>query len=161
MCGLIGYFTPRGSQPQILDLENALAAMSHRGPDGEDNYISPDRRFQAGFCRLSIIDLESGQQPIIDNSENRVLLGNGEIYNYVELKKEFTAYPFRSKGDMETILPVHGKHGDDFVHYLNGMYALALYERADHRLTLVRDRLGINRFIGQNYQMAALFSARK
>jgi asparagine synthase (glutamine-hydrolysing) len=143
MCGLIGYFTPRGSQPQIINLVSALAAMSHRGPDGEDTYLSPDRCFQAGFCRLSIIDLESGQQPIIDDSENRVLLGNGEIYNYIELKKEFAAYPFRSKGDMETILPAHGKYGEDFVHYLNGMYALALYERAEHRLTLVRDRLGV------------------
>ena len=143
MCGILGYFSPRGSQPQNINLEAALATLSHRGPDGEDYYISPDRCFQAGFCRLSIIDLESGQQPIVDDSGNRILLGNGEIYNYVELRKEFAAYPFRTIGDMETILPAHGKYGDDFVHHLNGMYALALYDRTDHKLTLVRDRLGV------------------
>jgi asparagine synthase (glutamine-hydrolysing) len=92
---------------------------------------------------LSIIDLDTGSQPIVEDGGARVLLGNGEIYNFVELRQQFADYPYRTKGDMETVLPAFAYYGDDFVNHLNGMYSLALYERDIHRLTLVRDRLGV------------------
>jgi len=122
-----------------------LAAMGHRGPDGADLYMSPDRRYQAAFTRLAIVDLDSSDQPFVEAGGARVLMGNGEIYNYLELRAHGAAraYPYKSKGDMEVVLPLSRALGNDFVHELNGMFALALYERDAERLLLVRDRIGI------------------
>ncbi len=143
MCGIIGLFVPQGAAPPDVDLQAALESMKHRGPDGRAVYVSLDRRFQAGFCRLAIIDLETGDQPILENGGQRVLLGNGEIYNYQELRREIPDYAFQTEGDMETVLAARAKHGDEFVHHLNGMFALALYDAVAHDLMLVRDRLGV------------------
>ncbi len=144
MCGIAGLFLPRISAIVEADMDAMLTALRHRGPDGNGRFTSPDRRYQAGFTRLAIIDLETGDQPLVEDGGARVLMGNGEIYNYLELRREPAArtYPFRSQGDMEVILPL-ATAGDDFVHRLNGIYALALYERDPHRLLLVRDRLGV------------------
>ena len=141
MCGIAGLFLPRGAREAEADLGAMLSVMRHRGPDGTGRYISGDRRYQAAFRRLAIIDLETGDQPIVEDGGERVLMGNGEIYNYVELRKEEPNYPYRTTGDMEVVLPLARTGG--FVHRLNGMYALALYERDPHRLLLVRDRLGV------------------
>ena len=143
MCGIFGYFTPRGTTPRSLNLEAPLDAMAHRGPDGRGTYVSEDSRYQAGFDRLAIIDLDTSPQPIVEPGGERVLLGNGEVYNYLELRKEFSDYPFQTQGDIETVLAAHTKYGANFVDPLNGMYGLALYEKTPHRLTLVRDRLGV------------------
>ena len=143
MCGIVGLFLPKCATVLEADLSAMLAAIAHRGPDGEGRYVGDDRRYQTGFCRLAIIDLETGEQPIVDERGGRVLSGNGEIYNYLELRKRYPDYPYQSHGDMETVLAAHAAGGEKFLHDLNGMFALALYEQADHRLTLVRDRLGI------------------
>ena len=143
MCGLAGLFLPNNTAPFDANLDAMLGVMGHRGPDGEGRFISPDRRYQAGFLRLAIIDLETGDQPLVEATSDRVLMGNGEIYNYRELRTEESAYPYKTSGDMEVILPLAARHGDDFVDRLNGMFALALYDHGTHRLTLVRDRLGV------------------
>lgn len=145
MCGIFGVFQPRGATPIGADIDAALSLMLHRGPDGEGRWSSADGRYQVGFRRLAIIDLETGDQPIHDHAERFVLVGNGEIYNYRELRQRAEAanYPFRSQGDMESILPLAAAMGDAFVHELNGMYGLALYDRRAHSLLLVRDRLGV------------------
>jgi len=143
MCGIAGLFLPRDATFQETDLTAMLDVIAHRGPDGEGRHISDDRRFQAGFRRLAIIDLQTGDQPIVKEGGRHVLLGNGEIYNYRELRTRHAGYPYQTQGDMESVLAHHDAVGDDFVHGLNGMYALALYERQPHTLTLVRDRLGI------------------
>ncbi len=143
MCGIAGLFLPRGAAVIEADLAAMQDVMRHRGPDGEGDFTTPDRRYQAAFVRLAIIDLATAEQPLVENGGARVLLGNGEIYNYVELRRETPDYPYRTAGDMEVVLPLAGAEGDGFVHRLNGMYALALYEREPHRLLLVRDRLGV------------------
>ncbi len=145
MCGIAGLFRPPDAADKSANIQAMLDVMSHRGPNGEKTYQSEDRRFQAGFKRLAIIDLETGDQPIIENGGDRVLLGNGEIYNYLELREtpEGKGYNYQTHGDMESVLPLHSAFGKNFVDHLNGMFALALYERSAHRLTLVRDRLGI------------------
>ena len=145
MCGIAGLYLPLNVQDKSADIQAMLDIMAHRGPDGEKIYQSDNRRFQAGFKRLAIIDLETGDQPIVEDGGRRVLLGNGEIYNYVELKctPQARDYPYRSNGDMEVILPLHTVYGKNFVDHLNGMFALSLYEADSHRLTLTRDRLGI------------------
>ena len=142
MCGLAGIFTPRGCRAEAPNLDAMLRIMRHRGPDGQNTWARPDGLFQAGFVRLAIIDLQTGDQPIVEDGGARVLLGNGEIYNYQELRREEPDYPFKTDGDMETVLAT-SRHGERFVDRLNGMFALALYERDVHRLLLVRDRLGV------------------
>lgn len=143
MCGIAGLFLPREAPLVEADLHAMTGIMRHRGPDGEGTYVSPNRRYQAGFRRLAIIDLETGGQPIVEGDGDRVLMGNGEIYNYVELRRALPDYPFHTQGDMEVVLPLAAAFGPGFVHHLTGMFALALFEARPHRLTLVRDRLGI------------------
>ena len=145
MCGIAGLFLPYSAKNKSADIRSMLRIMAHRGPDSEKLYYSDNRRFQAGFKRLAIIDLKTGDQPIIEDGGRKVLLCNGEIYNYAELKRtpEARDYTYQSSGDIEVILPLHEAHGSDFVNLLNGMFALALYEADPHRLTLTRDRLGI------------------
>jgi len=145
MCGLAGLYLPRNAQPVRPDLAAMLRSIAHRGPDGTGTHVSADGRFHAGFARLAIIDLETSNQPLVEEGGERVFLGNGEIYNYRELRAELQAqgHAFRTHGDMEVGLKAYGQHGVDFVQRLNGMYALAVYEQAAHRLLLVRDRLGI------------------
>jgi asparagine synthase (glutamine-hydrolysing) len=143
MCGLFGVFVPKGAAVPAVDVDGALAAIAHRGPDGEGRFETDDRRCMLGFRRLAIIDLATGDQPLHDPESGRVLVGNGEIYTYRELRAEMSEYPFRTDGDMETVLAAARRDGDGFVQALNGMYALALYEKDAHRLQLVRDRLGV------------------
>jgi asparagine synthase (glutamine-hydrolysing) len=142
MCGLAGLFVPRGCQPTSVPMARMLDVMRHRGPDGMAEWKSADGAYHAGFARLAIIDLATGDQPLVENGGARVLMGNGEIYNYRELRAEEADYPYTTQGDMEAVLAV-ARHGDDFVTRLNGMFALALYDGTRHRLTLIRDRLGI------------------
>ena len=143
MCGIAGLFWPKRAAVAEADLNAMLGAIAHRGPDGEGRYISDDRRYQAGFRRLAIIDLDTGDQPIVDEHGARVLSGNGEIYNHLELRKRYPDYPYKTHGDIEAVLALHAVKGEKFLQELNGMFALALYEKGCHRLTLVRDRLGI------------------
>ncbi len=143
MCGIAGLFLPLGGRAQEADMDAMLRVMRHRGPNGTGRFACKDRRFQSGFTRLAIIDLATGDQPIVENKGPRVLLGNGEIYNYLELREGNPGYPYQTAGDMEAVLAVADRHGDDFVHKLNGIYGLALYDRKAHGLTLVRDRLGV------------------
>jgi asparagine synthase (glutamine-hydrolysing) len=143
MCGIAGVFTPGNASAVDVDLASMQQVMHHRGPDSTGSFVSEDRRFQAAFVRLSIIDLSTGDQPIVEPDAARVLMGNGEIYNYVELREEAPDYPYQTSGDMEVVFPLATRHGDGFVEKLNGMYGLALYERDPHGLLLVRDRLGI------------------
>ena len=145
MCGIAGLFLPRNAPPAEADLDAMIGIMTHRGPDGTDRHVSADRRYQCGFARLAIIDLETGDQPIVEDGGRRVLAGNGEIYNYRELRQspEARDYAYRTKGDMEVVLPLSRALGNDFVHQLNGMFALALYDKAADELLLARDRLGV------------------
>ena len=143
MCGIAGAFFPKGCEPKIINLDAMSAVMRHRGPDGTAQFINPDKSYQAVFNRLAIIDLETGDQPIVERGGKRVLMGNGEIYNYVELRERETRYPYQTKGDMEVILPLASRRGSHFVDDLEGMFALALFDADDHALTLVRDRFGI------------------
>ncbi len=145
MCGLAGLFVPRLVAPPVADMDAMVRIMAHRGPNGTGTHISHDRRFQAGFARLAIIDLATSGQPLVHDGGARVFMGNGEIYNYRELRAglESKGHRFLTQGDMEPALRAHMDLGDDFVHQLNGMYALASYDRDSHSLFLVRDRLGI------------------
>lgn len=117
--------------------------IAHRGPDDEG--ILVDENIGLGFRRLSIIDLESGNQPMSDNEGNVWLIFNGEIYNFPELKRELQhyGYVFRTKSDTEVIIYGYKQWGIEVLDHLTGMFGLALWDRTKRRLLLARDGMGI------------------
>lgn len=143
MCGIAGVFYPKNCEPQRANLAAMGRAMRHRGPDGEKHHISDDLRYQCVFTRLAIIDVQNSAQPIVSADNKLVLTGNGEIYNYKELRIDEPDYLYSTKGDMEVILPLYKHHGDKCLDVLNGMFALALFDAGVHQLLLARDHLGI------------------
>ena len=143
MCGIAGMFVPLTANVPTVALTAMADAMLHRGPDGDGQWVRTDRRYQTIFRRLAIIDLKTGDQPLVSVGGQFVLTGNGEIYNYLELRNQFNAYQYKTQGDMETVLAVQDARGADYTESLNGMYALALYDDKAHALELVRDRLGV------------------
>ncbi|MGB5831035.1 MAG: asparagine synthase (glutamine-hydrolyzing), partial [Thiohalocapsa sp.] len=143
MCGIAGFVRRAGQQPEPTLLREMARHLGHRGPD--DRGIHCQGPVGLAQTRLSIIGLRTGHQPMVSDSGRLTLAANGEIYNYVELNEKL-----RRRGgapstgsDSESILHAYAVHGDEFVTHLRGMYAFALYDDAQQRLLLVRDRLGI------------------
>ena len=147
MCGIAGIHQ-LGSTP-YRDLELHLRAMNriqaHRGPDGEGIWLDPGGRGGFAHRRLSIIDLETGAQPMTGLCGNTVCF-NGEIYNYLELRQEVSDYPYRTSSDTEVILAAYRKWGKDCVSRLRGMFAFALWDAGRGALFCARDRFGIKPF---------------
>jgi len=143
MCGICGIV----SKTNVLGtMESALNGMTdalhHRGPDGEGRYA--DYGVSIAMRRLSIIDVQGGSQPLYSEDKGLVLIANGEIYNFVELRHELEAkgHVFRTRSDCETILHLYEEKGVDCVKSLRGMFAFALWDVKRRRLMLARDRMG-------------------
>jgi asparagine synthase (glutamine-hydrolysing) len=146
MCGVNGIVSSDQSLGDInrrLDRMNGI--LRHRGPDDTRNDVRSvnGKTVGLGFVRLSILDLETGMQPIHCDIDDTSILCNGQIYNYLELKEALKNEPFFSKGDVEVALHLYRKKGIDFLSYLNGMYAGAILDPGRNRLFLFRDRFGI------------------
>jgi len=144
MCGICGQFNFRGLAPvERRDIEAMTRTLVHRGPDDEGYYIAGPLGF--GFRRLSIIDLGGGHQPMSDREESVWVIFNGEIYNFLELKRELEGYGhvFRTKCDTEVIVHGYKQWGDDVLNHLNGMFALAIWDARKARLVIARDPFGI------------------
>lgn len=143
MCGIAGIVTKDMLRQEQIDLVARLnGLLLHRGPDGEGKYH--DHHVALAMRRLSIIDLASGWQPLYNEDESLVLVANGEVYNFVELREDLEArgHRFRTHSDCETILHLYEDYGDDCVHHLRGMYAFAIWDTRERRLLLGRDRMG-------------------
>ncbi len=142
MCGIAGVIVRRG-RPDALQLFRAAELLKHRGPDERGVHIVDS--VGLAHTRLSIIDLQGGHQPIVDPRSSNVLVANGEIYNFVELREELEASGcrFATGSDSETILHVFDRYGVGGLSRLHGMFAFALYSARDRSLILARDRLGI------------------
>lgn len=144
MCGICGIYHMDGSEEiseEIVD--KMLYSIRHRGQDGIGKLILNQIAF--GFNRLSFIDLKGGMQPIRNENRKISMICNGEIYNYKELKKEMTGrgHVFRTETDVEVILHLYEEYGLAFPKYLNGQFAIALYDENINQLLLVRDQIGI------------------
>ena len=144
MCGIAGIFhlsTPKPVDPARL--ERMCAAMAHRGPDGQGVWTAPG--VGLGHLRLSIIDVAGSPQPMASADGRAMLVFNGEIYNYRELREELrgSGAQFHTDGDSEVILAAWQKWGADCVTRLHGMFAFAIYDLAARTLFLARDRLGV------------------
>lgn len=146
MCGIAGYWQPTRplGQPRTV-LANMLESIRHRGPDGEGFHIDEDAGLAMGHARLSIIDLETGAQPLFSDDERVVLTVNGEFYDYKRIRTELVCEgeTFRTKSDSEIALPLYRRTGLDFVDALRGEFAVALFDADARRLLLVRDRFGV------------------
>jgi asparagine synthase (glutamine-hydrolysing) len=142
MCGIAGVAT-RGSIPSRETVVAMCDVMRHRGPDGEGIHVAAG--VGLGMRRLAVIDLTTGDQPVANTTGTVHAVFNGEIYNYRELRQELIAkgHTFRGTGDSEIIPRLYEEHGLEFIARLNGMFAIALWDSAQRRLLLTRDRVGI------------------
>jgi len=143
MCGIAGIFhfdTSRRADDKIV--KSMTDSLSHRGPDGEGFFIH--NNIALGHRRLSIIDLETGDQPMFSEDNSIVVIFNGEIYNYVELREELKTlgHTFRTNSDTEVIIKAYQQWGLDCQNKLNGMWAFALWDEKQQQLFLSRDRIG-------------------
>jgi asparagine synthase (glutamine-hydrolysing) len=145
MCGICGFV--RFDGPVSADDLNVIGRMNkrifHRGPDAQETMIY--EHVALGFSRLSIIGLDNGMQPIVNEDESVILVCNGEIFNYVELREDLIkrGHVFRTRSDVEVIVHLYEERGMGFLNMLNGQFAFALYDKRTRRLYCVRDPMGI------------------
>src|SRR4051812_46876200 len=134
-------------------------AMRHRGPDAEGFHFGD--KVALGMRRLSIIDLETGDQPIFNEDRTVTIVFNGEIYNYKELRDELQArgHRFTTQSDTETIVHLYEEHGERCVTYLRGMFCFALWDGVRNRLLIARDRLGIKQLYYRQADTRLLFGS--
>ncbi|RKY41285.1 MAG: asparagine synthase (glutamine-hydrolyzing), partial [Candidatus Omnitrophota bacterium] len=147
MCGLAGIVDLNRQKVRKEDLEKMIMLIKHRGPDDEGYFI--DENVGLGHCRLSIIDLSlRGHQPMINKEGRFIIVYNGEIYNYLEIRKELKdiGYRFISDTDTEVVLYAYQEWGKTCLEKFNGMWALAIYDRQKRELFCARDRFGIKPF---------------
>ena len=143
MCGISSIYrytcTTKDDVQRIQAMNNS---MRYRGPDDEG--VWQDQHYVAGQVRLSIIGLEKGKQPLFNEDKSLVLICNGEIYNYIELKRQLSAkgHQFMSESDSETIIHLYEEYGTDCLQYLRGMFAFCLYNTKTCEVFAARDRMG-------------------
>ena len=148
MCGICGFYSKNNENlDNLIRMNNT---MVHRGPNdhGEEIFDCMKGIYHIGMAqrRLSVQDLSIlGHQPMHSSNGKVVIVFNGEIYNFHELKRELSEYPFQSNCDTEVLLAAYLKWGISFVKKLNGMFAIALFDREDDSLYLIRDRIEIGR----------------
>lgn len=144
MCGITGIFNLNGKPVSPVNLRKMTDAIAHRGPDGEGFYTDSFLGF--GHRRLAIIDLSSaGHQPMMTKDRNYVIIYNGEVYNFQELRLELEArgHEFTSRTDSEVVLHAYAEWGEKALGRFNGMFAFAIWDRTKQELFLARDRFGI------------------
>src|SRR5215470_204509 len=142
MCGIVGQVRPQGETVEPELLNRMCAALEHRGPDSRG--LHHRGRAGIGIQRLRVIDLSTGDQPIYNEDRSVVVVNNGEIYNYRELREELRArgHVFATQGDTEVIVHLYEEYGADCVRHMHGMFAFSLWDERQQLLLLGRDRVG-------------------
>lgn len=148
MCGICGIYEYGASEPAVNSdlIVRMRDTMTHRGPDDAGVYVSDDHRIGLGNRRLAIVDLSAAGRNPMSNEDGRVWITfNGEIYNHESLRPELETkgHRYRSRTDTETIVHLYEERGLDFVHELEGDFAIGLWDRSARRLVLARDRIGV------------------
>ena len=143
MCGIAGIVKFDGCQVERNLLMAMNKAMSYRGPDGEGVWLN--RGVGLAHLRLAIIDLSSGDQPMTDEDETTVVVFNGEIYNFQEIRRDLESrgYRFRTNSDTEVLIHGYREWGREMLPRLNGMFAFAIYDKVSQTVFIARDRLGV------------------
>ncbi|MEJ7623921.1 MAG: asparagine synthase (glutamine-hydrolyzing) [Pyrinomonadaceae bacterium] len=144
MCGIAGFISETTDRvdERLARLDAMCRVITHRGPDEQGTAV--EGRAALGMRRLSIIDLATGQQPIYNADRSKLIVFNGEIYNYRELKSDLESrgYKFRTNSDTETIIHAYDEYGPACLERLSGMFAFAIWDIRDQSLFLARDRVG-------------------
>jgi asparagine synthase (glutamine-hydrolysing) len=143
MCGIFGYFNRDGSDLSPDIAHQMGYALRHRGPD--DSGMFRGSGVMLGNQRLSIIDVGGGHQPFVSDDGNIVVVQNGEIFNFIELAGEAAraGNECRTKSDTEVLLRLYELEGIDFIHRLNGMFAISIFDKRVGKMFLIRDRIGV------------------
>ena len=144
MCGIAGYFQLRGEAPPDRELIGRMVnIIRHRGPDEFGVYL--DNKSVLGQARLSIIDLQTGSQPLCNEDGTVWITFNGEIFNYIELRAQLmkSGHKFKTRSDTEVIVHAYEEWGRDCMNHFNGQFAFAIYDKQARSLFIARDRLGI------------------
>lgn len=139
MCGIVGFYSEEKNKEAVI--KKMADRIKHRGPDGEGYYT--DEKVALGHRRLSIIDLSGGSQPMYTEDKKLVVVFNGEIYNYLELKEELKDYEFKTSSDTEVLLHGYREWGEDLPKKLRGMFAFAIWDKENETLFMARDHFGI------------------
>ncbi len=144
MCGIAGIVAFSGGKPPAArEVDAMVARIHHRGPDGQGCYV--DGRCCLGHARLSIIDLAGGTQPLANEDRTVWVTFNGEIFNYIELRRllKKRGHAFSTQSDTEVIVHLYEEYGEGFARHLNGQFSIALWDARQRKLLLARDRVGI------------------
>ena len=143
MCGIAGIAVRNGEQIDLEQVKRMIGCLRHRGPDEFGAYHGP--QVGLGHARLSIIDLNTGTQPVHNEDKSLWLVFNGEIYNFIELRSllEAKGHTFYTKTDTEVIVHAYEEYGTDCLNHFNGQFAFAIWDTNRRQLFLARDRLGI------------------
>ena len=159
MCGFVGYIGGGETQTMAPVLHAMADRIRHRGPDDADYYMDGD--IALGFRRLSIIDLEGGRQPILNEDKSKVLMFNGEIYNYQSIREELlkAGHVFTTKTDSEVLLHGFEEYGTDLLNKLRGMFAFIIWDKNTKTLFGARDFFGIKPFYYAEMQGTLLFGS--
>ena len=146
MCGFVGFIDGGDTQLDSGILHAMTDAIRHRGPDDADYYV--DENVSLGFRRLSIIDLEGGRQPLLNEDGSKVLVFNGEIYNFQSLREDLLqkGHVFKTRTDSETILHGYEEYGKEILQKLRGMFAFVIWDKEKQQLFGARDIFGIKPF---------------
>lgn len=158
MCGITGITGIRDKDRAAAIISRMNKAIAHRGPDDSGFWLNEG--IALAQRRLSIIDLSTaGHQPMLNASGNLVLVFNGEIYNFRELKATLSEYPFQTQTDTEVILAAYERWGRDCVKHFNGMFAFAIWNKSTEELFIARDRMGIKPLYYYQHESSLLFSS--
>ena len=141
MCGYVGFTNTIDTSNKVLT--EMMDLIRHRGPDSDGSYI--DENIALGFRRLSIIDLSNGDQPIYNEDNTKVLLFNGEIYNFQEIREKLISagHIFKTKSDSEVLLHGYEEYGKSLLNMLRGMFSFVIWDKESKELFGARDFLGI------------------
>lgn len=157
MCGISGIIGPAAKEHSITAM---VAAQRHRGPDDDGIYLEASDNLALGHNRLSIIDLSrAGHQPMLSDDGNLVIVFNGEIYNYRELRSELPKRSYRGLSDTEVLLAAFQKWGHQCVDHLIGIFSFAIWDKRSRSLFCARDRLGIKPFHWTKFDGSFFFAS--
>ncbi len=153
MCGIVALFS---NEEQIAEssLKLGMDCLKHRGPDGQKFWISPDHRVGLGHTRLSIIDINHGEQPIANQDKTLHIIVNGEFYDFERIQDDLRrwGYKLKTKSDSEIALHLYNEFGTQCLHHLRGEFAFVLWDERNELLFAARDRFGIKPLYYSNYQ---------
>jgi asparagine synthase (glutamine-hydrolysing) len=158
MCGIAGFYSLTGQINQ-RDLHSMTECLQHRGPDADGFFVNESGTVGLGHRRLSIIDLSNAaNQPMISSNDRYVIIFNGEVFNFLEIKKQLNIQP-RTSSDTEIILEAFAQKGVEAVNLFNGMFAIIIYDKKEEALYFFRDRVGVKPLYyfsdGENFAFAS------